>query len=60
MPGDEAPDKPDCLPAMQMHFVQKDTPQDTKGYITVVVRSIELVKRRLEEVKEALEGTKFK
>ena len=45
---------------MQMHFVQKDTPQDTKGYITVVVRSIELVKRRLEGVKEALEGTKFK
>ena len=44
---------------MQMHLVLKDTAQDTKGYITVVVRDIELIKRRLNAIKEALEGTKF-
>ena len=44
----------------QMHIVQKDVLQDTKGYITVVVRSLELVKKHLEAVKEALNGTQFR
>ncbi|CAK0787190.1 hypothetical protein CVIRNUC_010406 [Coccomyxa viridis] len=44
----------------QMHIVQKDVHQDTKGYITVVVRSLELVKKHLQEVEEALDGTQFR
>lgn len=43
-----------------MHMVLKDTAQNTKGYITVVVRDIELIKRRLNAIEEALEGTKFR
>ena len=43
-----------------MHFVQKDVNQDTKGYISVVVQDIELIKKRLAAVKEALEGSKFR
>lgn len=45
---------------MQIHVVQKDVHQDTKGYITVVVQDIELIKKRLKAVEEALEGTKFR
>lgn len=45
---------------MQIHIVQKDVHQDTKGYITVVVTDAELIKKRLAAVKEALEGTKFR
>ena len=45
---------------VQIHIVQKDVHQDTKGYITVVVPDAELVKKRLAAVKEALEGTKFR
>ena len=45
---------------LQMHIVQKDVHQDTKGYITVVVRSLELVKKHLKAVEEALDGTQFR
>ena len=48
------------LLSVQMHVVLKDTAQDTKGYITVVVRDIELIKRRLNAIEEALKGTKFR
>ena len=45
---------------LQMHVVQKDVHQDTKGYITVVVRNLELVRKHLQAVEEALEGTQFR
>ena len=45
---------------VQIHVVEKDVHQDTKGYITVVVPDAELTRKRLAAVKEALEGTKFR
>ena len=45
---------------VQIHIVEKDVHQDTKGYITVVVPDAMLIKKRLAAVKEALEGTKFR
>ncbi len=50
----------DSADYVQIHVVQKDVHQDTKGYITVVVQDIELIKKRLKAVEEALEGTKFR
>ena len=45
---------------MQIHVVQKEVHQDTKGYITVVIPDAELITKRLAAVKEALAGTKFR
>ncbi len=43
-----------------MHVIKKESAQKTEGYITVVVRDLDLVQQRLAEVAEPLQGTSFR